>query len=552
MLEKIHIKNYAIIEQLEITFPNGMIAVTGETGAGKSIIIGAIQSALGGKIDSKSFKNNAEKCILEIQFSLETNAQKQLQSIIELDDYSEIIIRREITTSGKSRSFVNDSQYSIQEIQQVAAALISIHQQFDHLEILEQEYQINVLDTYCEHLEERNNFEQLYQEYKKKISECKKIEEENKKLLLEREYLEFQFQELDKANLTLGELSNSEQLLKVASNAEDIKTKTQCSLQLLQGEQGIQDAIYQIQNHLKSIRISDELQEVYERIGVLHTEIKDISYQVEKIHDNIDFDPKKIQNLQSRIDLYNRLLKKHQVTSDEELIEIQAAIETKLLNITQSDETILAIQNEIKGIENNLEIKAEKLRKTRLKQIASLKKYIESLLRDLGMENAIFEIELIPLDSFKKSGKDEIKFLFTANKGSQAKALQNHASGGELSRVNLAIKSILAEKAKLPTMIFDEIDTGVSGQVALQMGNLLRQCSKNQQLIAITHSPQVASRANHHLYVFKKVEKSVTNTHVKFLNLEEKHVELAKMLSSDPPTTAALQNAKELLSLQLN
>ena len=268
-----------------------------------------IQSALGGKIDSKSFKNNAEKCILEIHFSLETNAQKQLQSIIELDDYSEIIIRREITTSGKSRSFVNDSQYSIQEIQQVAAALISIHQQFDHLEILEQEYQINVLDIYCEHLEERNNFEQLYQEYKKKISECKKIEEENKKLLLEREYLEFQFQELDKANLTLGELSNSEQLLKVASNAEDIKTKTQCSLQLLQGEQGIQDAIYQIQNHLKSIRISDELQEVYERIGVLHTEIKDISYQVEKIHDNIDFEPKKIQNLQSRIDLYNRLLK---------------------------------------------------------------------------------------------------------------------------------------------------------------------------------------------------------------------------------------------------
>ena len=511
MLEKIHIKNYAIIEQLEITFPNGMIAVTGETGAGKSIIIGAIQSALGGKIDSKSFKNNAEKCILEIHFSLETNAQKQLQSIIELDDYSEIIIRREITTSGKSRSFVNDSQYSIQEIQQVAAALISIHQQFDHLEILEQEYQINVLDTYCEHLEERNNFEQLYQEYKKKISECKKIEEENKKLLLEREYLEFQFQELDKANLTLGELSNSEQLLKVASNAEDIKTKTQCSLQLLQGEQGIQDAIYQIQNHLKSIRISDELQEVYERIGVLHTEIKDISYQVEKIHDNIDFDPKKIQNLQSRIDLYNRLLKKHQVTSDEELIEIQAAIETKLLNITQSDETILAIQNEIKRIENNLEIKAEKLSKTRLKQIASLKKYIESLLRDLGMENAIFEIELIPLDSFKKSGKDEIKFLFTANKGSQAKALQNHASGGELSRVNLAIKSILAEKAKLPTMIFDEIDTGVSGQVALQMGNLLRQCSKNQQLIAITHSPQVASRANHHLYVFKKVQTRTLN-----------------------------------------
>ena len=552
MLQKLYIKNYAIIEHLEIEFPNGMIAVTGETGAGKSIIIGAIQLAIGGKADSKTFKNAAEKCILEICFSIDQTKQKKIKQLIELDDYSEIILRREISTAGKSRFFINDNLSTNTEIQELAKNLISIHQQFDHLDILESNYQLEVLDGYCNNQNLVDAFGIKYSDYKKKISNLKKLEESNAKLFQEKEYLEFQFNELDKANLKIGELTELENTLKIAQSAEEIKSKTQASMQILQGDQGIQDSLHAILQNLKNIRINKQIEELYERVDIIRTDLIDINSLLEQIHEDVEFDNKKIEALQSKIDIYNRLLKKHHLKEDSELISLKSNIEEKLLHIQNADGDTVNLQNEIKEIEIELEQKSLDIRKLRIKHIPQFKKQIESLLNSLGMPNAIFDINLNPIEQFRNNGKDEIQFLFTANKGSQAKPLQNHASGGELSRVNLAIKSLLAEKSNLPTLIFDEIDTGVSGHTALQMGNILKQCSKNQQLITITHSPQVASRADHHMFVYKKTEAKNTLTQVKFLDLEEKYMELAKMLSSDPPTHAALQNAKELLSLKIN
>lgn len=549
MLEKLYIKNYAIIDHLEINFKDGMTAVTGETGAGKSIIIGAIQLALGAKADSKSFRNNAEKCIIELQLNASEIIQTQLSKHIELDDYNHIIIRREINPNGKSRTFLNDSPSTLSDIQLVASYMVTIHQQFDQLDILESSKQMEVLDLYSNNSNEILQYENLFNDYRKKQRELVQLENENKKNILEQEYLQFQYTELDKSSIIVGEYAESETLLKTASKAEEIKSKTEHALAILQEDRGVIEGIQEILQNLKTIRINPAIEDVYNRLDTSRLELKDISNVIENIQEDLDFDPHKLSALQSKIDHYNRLFKKHAAKDDAELLEIKNDIEKKLNNISHSTEIVEKIHQEITKLETQLNKQSLILRNNRLKHIPTLKKIMESHLHSLGMEHACFEIQITEINTLTKNGKDDIKFLFTANKGSGPKPLQNHASGGELSRLNLAIKAIVADKSDLPTMIFDEIDTGVSGQVALQMGNILKSCSRGHQLLTITHSPQVASRADQHLYVYKNNDNNQTTTQVKYLNLIEKQTEIAKMLSGENPSKAALQNAKDLMNL---
>lgn len=549
MLTQLHIKNYAIIDTLDIQWPSDFIAITGETGAGKSIMIGALQFVLGARTDAKVLRNAEEKCVVEVCFDIPLSLQEKITASIDIDDPKQIIIRREILPNGKSRTFINDTPALVTDINQIAPLLISIHQQFDHLDIIDPLFQLTSLDAFAELQTEVKKYQTQFKQYEQLKRNKKELQELHIKAQQEQDFLQFQWEELQQIDLKENEFGTLEEELKIASKSEEILNQTNHASTILNNEKGVIDSVQDILQLLRSVRINPIVNTLYDRLELIQTEIKDIALELESISEHIDTDPKKLLALQQRFDLIIRLMKKHRVQSDHELIQFKQEIESKLNSISHGEDQINQLDLEIKTLHQDLLSHALSISKTRKQKSLELVKRTSPLLRLLGMEFAQFDIKFDTTAELNQLGIDAIEFQFTSNKGSSPKALKNQASGGEISRLNLVIKSLVAQKAELPTMIFDEIDTGVSGQVALQMGNILRDMSVHHQVITITHSPQVASRAKHHFFVYKDSTSKLTNTKLKKLEAEERYVEIAKMLSGDPPSSAALINAKELIQL---
>lgn len=549
MLTSLSIKNYAIIDQLQMNWENGFTAMTGETGAGKSIIIGALQLVLGNRSDVKDLKNNELKCIIEAEFQISNELLLQLNDRFELENQNTLILRREILPTGKTRSFINDSPVLLTVIQSIAPYLLSIHQQFDHLDLFDRSFQMESLDKYADLTDSVSNYEIKFKQFQSLKNLYTQQAESLKSGMLEKEFIEFQWNELQAAQLKENELETLENELKLVTKAAEIKTNCMQVFELIQGDQGLLDQTQTGISLVKNLQINANLKSVYERLDSVRTELKDLSMELESIADQTELSPERITEINHRLDQLNRLLKKHRVQTEIELIELKEQLEFKLSQLSMSDENLIKLQQEIDQLQNQLTKDAQGISKKRIAAIPGLVSNIQKLLISLGMVNARVDIQLQQNEVLNAQGMDQIDFLFCANKGGVLRPLKDQASGGELARFNLAVKSLVATKNDGACMIFDEIDTGVSGQIALQMGNILKSIAQTHQLICITHSPQVASRANQHYYVFKEHTKNDTVTNIRKLNKDERLHELAKMLSGEPPTKAALINATELIGL---
>ncbi len=549
MLKKMSIRNYVIIDQLDIEWPDGLIAITGETGAGKSIMIGALQFVLGARADGRVLRNPEEKCIVEVSFEELGPLRHEIEKILEEPISDQVILRREILPGGKSRTFINDSPALVQSLNQISPLLIGIHQQFDQLDLLEDSKQFEFLDNYCgirSKVEEYKNAFRTRQSLSKKIQE---LEEQIRKAETEQDFIRFQFQELDAASLSGNEYRSLEEELNIASQSETILQNTQNLQHLIEGDKGILDQLLTSTQLLRNIRIDPFLDESSEKIQEIREELKEMASGLERMKDKMDFDPDRLKTMQDRHDQLSKLLKKYRVAGVDELINLRDELAGRIGSMDQFNQELKNLQQDDLALEKQLITQASEISAIRGKMSLELEPEIIALLKQLGMEFSRFEVKLSPEDRPGPYGMDKIEFLFSSNKGSELKPIKNQASGGEISRLNLAIKSIIASRTMLPTLIFDEIDSGVSGQIALQMGRILREISDHHQVITITHSAQIASRAQHHFFVYKDSASDHTLTRLRQLDTKERISEIAKMLSGDPPTETALNNAKELISL---
>jgi len=552
MLRKLIIKNFAIIDELELELHEGFNIMTGETGAGKSIILGALGLLLGQRFDSKNLKNNQKKCIIEGHFKLNEFSLQNFFSDADLDYDDACIIRREISVDGKSRGFVNDSPVNIQTLKLLGEQLVDIHSQHETLSLNTSSYQLHVIDSVCNHKDLLTQYRSSFQAYQRKQKELADLVQAYDLAIKEQDYIKFQFDELNLVNLKDGEQRELEQEQDVLSHAEEIQTKLSQIDNVLQNDStAVIDQIKIVAQYLSALeKINPELETISNRVKSLLIEAKDISSEIESIAQQTQINPARLQIIQERLDLIYRLEHKHRVESIEELIAIQNELDEKLQRFDHQDEFIQKIKSEIDQIEKELMKMAKQISNNRIKSFDIVVKDILNNLKELGIPNAQLQIEHSTHENqLDKDGYDDIKILFSANNGQQPESISKVASGGELSRLMLCIKSLLAKKEKLPTIIFDEIDTGVSGEVALKMGAIMRNLSESIQVISITHLPQIAGLGKYHYYVYKDHSAKETSTKIKELDASERIVEIAKMLSGDNPTAGALENAKELLNL---
>ena len=549
MLKRLHIKNYALLEEVTISFDKSLTVITGETGAGKSIMLGALGLVLGERADMAVLRDKQKKCIVEANFLIESYSLEKFFAENELDYEKETTIRREIATDGKSRAFINDTPVNLQILKQLSQYLIDVHSQHETLLLNQASFRFNMVDIFANCLEERKQFASFFvqlKEKEKKLAELLSFEQQAKKEL---DYFQFQFNELEQSNLQSGQLKKLEQEFDTFNNAEFIKQNlSKASLSIDGGEVNILSNLAALKNTLSQLsRYGKNYEELTTRVNSVYIELKDISAEVDSANDAVAFDQKKLEEITAQLDLLNRLLKKHGATDETELLKIKNEIAEKLQQFNSVEEEIKKMQAEIKKLNDNVWTKAKMISDKRKKIIPAIQGSVQKMLTSLSMPNAQLVINCNLLDTCTNYGCDELQFLFSANKGLPLSELHKVASGGELSRLMLCLKSHLAEKTSLPTIIFDEIDTGVSGDVAHKIGTILFEMGKSMQVIAITHLPQIASKGKQHLFVYKQDIKNQTQSEIKSLNAEERVVEIAKMLSTGKPTEAALSNAKELL-----
>lgn len=550
MLKKLIIKNYAIIDDLEIQFNNGFNIITGETGAGKSIIIGALGLLLGERSDSKSLKSKNQKCIIEGHFDIKDYQLTNFFNQHDLDYDDNTIIRREISVDNKSRAFINDTPCTIQILKQLGEKLVDIHSQHETLLINTSDFQLRLIDSISNIKKETTAFAKDYLSLQNLAKEIENLEYAYSNAIKEQDYLKFQFEELFQYELKIDEqelLENEQSLL---NNAEEIQSKISSVTNALQdSDLNILDQLKTIQNQLSSIeKHNSNIKQISERLKSSIIEIKDICADLEGIAAESQSNPSRLELVQERLNIIYRLEQKHRVESISELLEIQNKLDDSIRSFDQTEETIKQKKTTYQNSHRELLERAKLISDNRKKSFKNISDFLMSNLKDLGIPNALIEIQHIADEAkLSKTGIDDIKILFSANKGQAPESIQKVASGGELSRIMLCIKSLLAEKEQLPTIIFDEIDTGVSGEVAIKMGQIMRRLSKNLQVMSITHLPQIASLGNHHYFVYKDQDLNETVTKLKLLNNEERVLEIAKMLSGEKPSAGALENAKELL-----
>lgn len=529
-----------------------LTVITGETGAGKSIMLGALGLVLGDRADVAVLRDKKKKCIVEATFGIEPyNLQKFFRDN-ELDYENETNLRREIAPDGKSRAFINDTPVTLAVLKDLSRYLIDVHSQHETLLLNQAAFRFNLVDAFAGCLEDRKHFLSFYsqlREKEKELADLKAIEHQAKKDL---DYYQFQFNELEQTNLKKGQLLELEQSYDTLNNAEHIKQNLNNVSNIIEGgEENILSRLAAVKNILSQLsKYGKQYEELSMRLNSAYIELKDIASEAETVNDKVVFDTEKLELVTSQLDLLNRLLKKHGVADEENLLQIKNEIEGKLKQFGSVEEQIKSLESEIKKLDENAWAKAKKLSEKRKKAIPSIQSSIQKMLSALSMPNAQLVINCNAQDTCGQFGCDELQFLFSANKGLALSELHKVASGGELSRLMLCLKAHLAEKTALPTIIFDEIDTGVSGDVAHKIGSILLEMGKHMQVVAITHLPQIASKGRQHLFVYKRDVKNQTQSEIRNLAGDERVVEIAKMLSTGRPTEAAIKNAEELLRSQ--
>ncbi len=552
MLTHLKIKNYALIERLELTPNPALNIITGETGAGKSIMLGAIGLLLGNRADTKTLYNPEDKCVIEGEFNLSGFIIKSLFEEEELDYEDHCIIRREISPQGKTRAFINDTPVNLETLRRIASQLMDVHSQHDNLLLGATEYQLQIVDTFAQNdtlLEKYkldfSNYQKAYKAYDELVNDAKNSKKEF-------DYNSFLLDELQKAKLKGNELESLEAELNKLENAEDVKSKLQQSAEILSGsEQSIISLFGTTLANLNAIsQYGEHFKQLRERLNSCLIEIKDISNEIEGESEQVEIDNEKIAALQVRVDTIYHLLQKHQVKKDTDLLKIQADLEVKVGKVLNLDENLAEAKAKVEKAEKALQKSAEALSKSRLNVLSTIEAQITSLLIDLGMPNAALKVE----NEFIKpspTGINVVNLLFSANKGIKPQPLKNVASGGEFSRLMLAIKYILANKRALPTIVFDEIDTGISGEVSIKVGNMMREMSKSHQIIAITHLHQIAAQGSVHYFVYKDHSSERTVSRIKELSKDERIMEIAQMIGGQNPSAAILDNAREILEKHL-
>ncbi|MES2410506.1 MAG: DNA repair protein RecN [Bacteroidota bacterium] len=550
MITSLSIENFALIEKLDIDFSNGFSIITGETGAGKSILLGALGLVLGKRADLTSLKNKDEKCIVEANFSI---GKYDLASFFEANDLDyehETIIRREILPSGKSRAFVNDSPVNLQQLQDLSFYLIDVHSQHQTLELSEEDYQFKIIDAIAGNQEFLGEFQSVLKKYRLAKSALESKKNEYSALLKEKDYNEFLYQELESANLKEGELEEFEQQYQVLSNVEFIKENLDKLLSITNEEEfGILTNLKEFKAILqKNVDFSVEYKSLFERTNSVLIEFDDIVKELNRESELVFNDPEKLETINQKLQLIYNLQKKHNVLTVEELLVIQAELESKVISVSNFEEVIATLEKSIIDFESELDEMANKISQSRRETIPNLTDKLVTILNQLGMPNVRFKIEIQASATYQNNGKDNLQFLFSANKGTDFGLLKKVASGGEMSRIMLAVKSILSQYSKLPTIIFDEIDTGVSGEIANKMGEIMRDMSKTMQVFAITHLPQIAAKGINHYKVFKTVSGETTVSELKLLNNDERIIEIAEMLSGKDISDSAMNHAKALLN----
>ncbi len=550
MITSLSIKNYALIEKLAIDFSKGFSIITGETGAGKSIILGAMGLVLGKRADLTSLKNKEEKCVIEAYFDISKYNLKPFFEANDLDYEDETIIRREILPSGKSRAFINDSPVNLQELQDLSLFLIDIHSQQQTQELSDEGVQFKIIDAIADNQHEIESYQTLLKSYKEDKSNLNSLLKKQAESIKEQEYNTFLLNELVAAQLKSGEQEQLEADFEKLNNVETIKEAVDKSLALANEEQiGALSTLKEIKIALQKIAsFAPEYALLLERITSLAIELDDISDELTNCSEKLINDPEQLDLISQKLQLIFNLQKKHQVTTVNELLAIQTSLENTLFELGNLESDIASLTQTIQDKTSQMDTLALAIHHKRTNAVPVLSDKLIAILATLGMPNVRFNIEIKAADNYYQNGKDEIQFLFSANKGTDFGLLKKVASGGEMSRIMLAVKAILAQYSKLPTLIFDEIDTGVSGEIAIRMGEIMKEMSQTMQIFAITHLPQIAAKGNAHFKVFKSTFGEDTQSELQLLNEEERVLEIAQMLSGAVVSDSALNHAKSLLN----
>jgi DNA repair protein RecN (Recombination protein N) len=550
MLTSLSIKNYALIEKLSIDFSDGFSIITGETGAGKSILLGALGLVLGKRADLSSLKNKDEKCIIEGHFSISTYNLKDFFAINDLDYEDQTIIRREILPSGKSRAFINDSPVNLNELVELGEYLLDIHSQHQTRELTEELYQFQIIDAISSNQAILNDYTHRLKVYKKLKGQLIEKQQLYVNALKEQDYNSFLFNELLEAKLVEDEQVELESQLEKLNNVELIKEQLEKSLALSDHEQfGLLVNFKEFKSIIQRLTpYAKEYAQLFERVESITIELKDIVNELNHLSESVINDPEQLLLVNQKLQTIYSLQKKHQVSSVSELLQIQNDLEGKVISITWLENEIAEIQLQLEKKESELNDLAQNIHINREKNIPKLNKMLVSILSQLGMPNVQFKIEVLFSNVFYSNGKDTIQFLISTNKGSDFGLLKKVASGGEMSRIMLAIKAILANYSSLPTLIFDEIDTGVSGEIANKMGEIMKEMSSKMQIFAITHLPQIAAKGKLHYKVYKTDTGIQTTSEIKLLSSEDRVMEIAQMLSGSTVSDSALNHAKALLN----
>ena len=551
MLRKLFISNYAIIDEINIEFSERLNIITGETGAGKSILMGALSLILGDRADTSVLLNREKKCFVEGVFAIDAKKEvKQFLKVNDLDPGEELLIRREISAAGKSRAFVNDIPVNLDQLRQLSSLLVDLHQQFDSLSLGESDFQRSVVDALAGHLELVQQYRQKFNQWQHERKELERLENQKRQFEKESDYNKFLFKELDEIGLKENELEDAENELKLLNNSEGIRNSlSKLSLLLEEGEEPL---VQQIKSMIQAVQpfreLHPNLPDLLQRLQSAQIELQDIADEARHIDNHINYDPQRIEEINERLSIGYRLLKKHGLKTTSDLLNLKFQLEEKLQAVLNIDEAIDVKHKKVNEFYIEVKEEAKKISVNRERQVKPVQEKVNKLLAKVGMPNARFQIEILQLPEPGEFGSDQIEFLFDANKSNRFEPIRKVASGGELSRLMLSIKSLVAQTLDLPTLIFDEIDTGISGEAAKQVGIIMKDLTKNRQLISITHQPQIAGKADAHFFVYKEIKGDSIKTNIRSLNLEERIQAIARMLSGEKPTAAAMENARELLN----
>ncbi len=551
MIVRLDIKNYAIIESLSMTFSGGLNIITGETGSGKSVLLGALGLILGKRADTKTLFDAAKKCVVESEFDIGSYDLASFFEKEDLDYDQQVIIRREILPSGKSRAFINDTPASLKQLQSLAAYLVDLHQQFDNLGINDPSHQLQMVDALAENEGTVEAYRTQFKSYRKLKSHRESLVSQLQESLKQRDYLEFQLNEFDEIDIQIEEDRKLEQELSFLEHSEEIVTTlSEVSAAIEANDHSVESILQSLCQHLAPlVDYHEGVKAIYERLESSILELEDIAREASSMAEDTEYDPGRVAMMKTRMDKINQLLYKHQVDDVDALVALQNKMSKQVQDYDHLQEAIISTEKEIEKTGKALKELAQNLSKRRKQVLPAFEKDVNQLLARLKMEHATFKISFEALDALQANGMDQVEFLFAPNKGSSFSTIKSVASGGEISRLSLITKSLVAKTMHMPTLIFDEIDSGVSGDVALQMGNMLEKLAEEHQIISITHSPQVAAKAESHFTVYKTIDGDSTKAKVKKLEEADRMVEIATMLSSSPPSEAAIQSAKELMGI---